>query len=439
LEELETLIFPQYEKMADGVQTENAMLETNYRKLISEADQQGNVWHQEVSAIVEERKSDIDEMKRKHIIALNKQSDEISENIAEIKQIILNLNAILKSNDVSLTSTYKSRNDEFRKLPPKLTVTLPTLSSPTINTEKLREMFGSLTPLSITTEENGDTLKSPEVLSSTDKSLHDEPQVIATINTGYKGVFSVACPNNKDEIWALGDENILKLIDLQGELLASIQTESGKEPRDIAMMRNGHLVYTDPYNRTVNRMKYKQLRAVITLHKWTPLYVCSTSSDDLLVSMISDNETEYKVVRYSGSTKIQTLQFDDQRRPLYSSNGDIKYISENRNLDICVADSIASAVVVVNQSGILRFRYTGHPSNTKAPFCPRGITTDSQGHILIADYSNHRIHIIDQNGQFRRYIQNCGLRFPLGLCVDIEDNLFVAEHRDARVKKIKFS
>jgi hypothetical protein len=47
--------------------------------------------------------------------------------------------------------------------------------------------------------------------------------------------------------------------------------------------------------------------------------------------VVSGDWKEFKVVRYSGSKEIQSIQFDGQGHSLY--------LSENKNLDICMADS----------------------------------------------------------------------------------------------------
>ena len=214
---------------------------------------------------------------------------------------------------------------------------------------------------------------------------------------------------------------------------------SGDWPRDIAVDRDGALLYSDWTTRTVYRVRNNQIEEIIKLQGWRPFNLCVTYSGDLLVTMYSDDETQSKVVRYSGSTVKQTIQFDDEGQPLYSGIIWIKYITENRNLDICVSDYGADAVVVVNQAGKLRFRYTGHTSPSKnRPFTPFGITTDSQSRILTADSNNHCIHILEENGQFLRYIDNCDLKSPFGLYLDNNEKLLVCEYERGTVKQIKY-
>uniref|UniRef100_K1P7V9 Tripartite motif-containing protein 2 n=1 Tax=Magallana gigas TaxID=29159 RepID=K1P7V9_MAGGI len=374
LKELEKSLSPKYQEIVNNIPVQKADLSKNSQKLTTAIDKHGEVWHREIDTIIQKLKSDLDEMDAKHLAVLNKQEDEITHTISEITQSIADLKKLLDSNDVSRVSAYKSRNDEFRRLPPKLTVSLPNFIPQKINPEQLYQQFGSLSAFSITTEEHGYTMETSEAGSSPLKPLLDEPRIISTIQTQYGGytnyLSSVTC-HSDEEIWTFSYGNkMMSLYNLQWELVKSVQTKSGNNPWDIAVTRSGDLVYTD------------------------------------------------------------------RGQPLYSS-GDTKYISENRNLDICVSDFVARAVVVVNQAGKLRFTYTGPPSTTKGSFSPHGITTDSQGRILTADWYNHRIHILDQDGQFLRYINNCHLQNPCGLCVDTRDNLFVAENTGT-VMKIQY-
>ncbi|XP_062570711.1 E3 ubiquitin-protein ligase TRIM36-like [Saccostrea cucullata] len=437
LKELKYKINPVYEDIESDLKSEKINLEKHYEKLTTAVTKRGEEWHREIDIIVKNNKSEIHEMKTKHLAVLNKEENDIQQITSDIKQSILDLKTIMDSSDVSLTPAYKSRNAKFRHLPPKVKVSLPSFSPHQINKEKLNQMFGTLSALSIITEERGYTMRTSEAVSCPPvKPVVDKPELIATINTEDNDLMNITMLND-EEIWTSGTEKIIKLYNLQGKLLKSIHTKSGSIPSDIAVTRSGDLVYTDPRTRTVNMVKNKQIQEVIRLQGWKPNNVCNTSSGDLLVIMVSDDE-QSKVVRYSGSSEKQTIQFYS-KGALYSYNyDDLKYICENRNLDICVADSGAHAIIVVNQAGEFRFRYTGHPTSTWITFNPAGITTDSQGQILTVDCYNKCIHILDQDGQFLRFIDNCDLKLPHGLCVDTRDNLFVAELEVGKMKKIKY-
>ncbi|XP_065939458.1 tripartite motif-containing protein 2-like [Magallana gigas] len=429
LHELEKSIYPKYQEIASIIPVQKSALNENSQKLTTEIDKHGEDLHREINTIIRNMKSNVEEMDTKHLAVLDKQEDEIKHTISEITQTIAELKTVLDSNDVSRVPAYKSRNDEFRRLPPKLTVSLPSFTPQRINKEQLYQQLGSLSASSIKTEEHGYTMESPGAESSPlDRPLIDVIRIITQIDTEYGLLYSVSCLSD-EEMWTCGDDKIIRLYNLSGELVKSVKTKSGNDPEDIAVTKSGDLVYTDYRERTVNIVKNKKIKTVIRLRGWRPRGVCSTSSGDHLVVIVNDDDKQTKVVCYSGSTEKQSIQYDDKGRPLYSSGGyyNIKYISENRNLDICVSDLGAGAVVVVNQAGKLRFTYP--PSTTKGSFSPHGITTDSQGRILTADsditFNKRRILILDQDGQFLRYIDKRHLQVPRGLCVDTRDNLFV--------------
>uniref|UniRef100_K1QYW0 Tripartite motif-containing protein 2 n=1 Tax=Magallana gigas TaxID=29159 RepID=K1QYW0_MAGGI len=391
-------------------------------------------------------------MNSKYLTILLKQEAENELNISEIKRCMAHLKKLLDSNDISLISAYRSRNAEFRKLPPKVKVIFPQFTPHKINRDWIYQQFGSLSALHFTTEER---IFKNQILaaesSPPDKPLIDEPFTVTTIPTDIDDLTNVAYLGD-EKIWTSGQGNIMMLHNVHGELLESIQTKSGNWPEDIAVMKNGDLVYADYNESTVNIVKNNQIQTVVRLRRWRPLNVCGTSSGDLLVVMLSLDEEQTKIVRYSRYKATQVIQYNDQGKPLYSSGYSIKHISENNNQDICVSDNGACAVVVVNQTGKLRFRYTGsfhfdfevNENEIFADayfrndfFTPAGITTDSQNRILTADLANKCIHVLDQDGQFLLYIF-CDLFDPLGLSVGERDCLLVAECRPREVKKIQY-
>ena len=420
LQELEKSIYPRYQEAATNIPVQRAHVNKRSQKLTTALDKQGKVLHTEIDTIIQGMKSDIDYMDTQHISALNRQEDAINRTIPELTQVILDLKRLLDTSDVCLVSEYTSRTEEFRSLPAQFQVTLPTFTPQRINRQQIHQQIGSLSELTIT-------------------FLLDEPRILADIHAEKRHLHGVSCLYDS-VLWTHSKDKILNLFNLQGELLRSVNTKSEHYPWDIAVTRSGDMVYADYNDSSINLVRGTQIQTLITLRGWKPQGLCSTSPGDLLVIMTSDQQEQTKVVRYSGSTENQSIQWDDQGKPLYSSGGffNNKYLSENRNLDICVADCYACAVVVVSAAGKLRFRYTGPPSTPRESFRPYGITTDSWGNILLSDLNYNRIHIIDQDGRFLRYIHHCGLQGPWGLCVDSRDNLFVAELFTGNVKKLQY-
>lgn len=422
LQELKS-ICSKYQDIASFIPFEKAELKKNSKKLVTAICKHGEDLHKEIDTVIKSMTSNLDEMDSKHLAVLQTQEDEITWKISEITQIITNLTNILDSNDVGLISKYKCRNEEFTRLPSMIKVTLPKFSPNEVNRDQIHQQIGSLSAMSFTREE----VQIDTTLGHQEKCLTPP-----TINTRCRKLHRVACL--EDKIWTSSDDNILRLYNLRSEEENFVQTASGNRPDDIAVTEKGHLVYIDSNDRTVNIVKGTQLRRVNRPRGWIPMGVCSSRSGGVLVIMVDDDSTETKLFRYHGLSKEKS--FSIPGLDCYS-HGCMKPCSENRNRDICVVDYAANAVVVVNQAGDLRFTYTGPPSTAKESFRPLDITTDSQSQILTVDGSLQRIHILDQDGQFLGYIDKCDLRGPCSLCVDTNDNLFVAESDTGKVKKIE--
>ncbi|XP_062603319.1 uncharacterized protein LOC134265098 [Saccostrea cucullata] len=436
LEELEKIIYPAYEKCSIDLNSERLDVEKHYEKLARDIIKEGECWQRDINIIVNKHLTEIDGMKTKHMAALIKQEKEVLKVTSDLKVAILDLRKILKSYDTSITSTYHSQNAEFRSLPPKINVSLPSFTSHQISIEHLYQMFGSLSTLSTTIQEHDTVLKASKTMPCPEhKQLLDKPKLTTTIETKYELLYNITCLDD-EEVWTCGDDKSMRLFDLQGKLLKTINTKSGNVPCDIAVTRSGDLLYTDRETKTVNIVRNTEMQEIIRLKAWIPYFICCTLSGDFLVTMKTDNGDYSKVVRYSSATEKQTIQFDSKGQPLYSPFY-LKHISENKNLDICVADNGANVVVVVNQAGKLRFRYTGHSTSGRS-FNPAGITTDCLSQILTLDNKTSCIHILDQDGQFLRYIDSCDLHHPRGICVNTKNYLFVTECHSGKVKRIKY-
>lgn len=227
-EELKKSIYPKYQDIATYTLNKKAELYGKSQKLITTVDKHGEILHREINIAISKLKSGLDEIDSKHFTVLDKWENEITHTISEITDIIADLNNLLKSNDASLISAYKSRNAEFRKLPPKPIFSLPSFTPPMINKENIHQQIGFLSTSSTIVEEHGNARDSLKAESTPlDRPLIDVPLIITGIKTEYEHRLCRVLCLSEEQIWTCGySGSIMRLYNLQGVLVKSIKTKS---------------------------------------------------------------------------------------------------------------------------------------------------------------------------------------------------------------------
>lgn len=133
----------------------------------------------------------------KHKDILQKHMNDIKQTQSLIKKTIIYLEEFEKSNEVSSIIKYSSRIREFRKVRPKIKVSLPTFIPKPIDGSKLYSLFRHISLLSTATEENVLSPNQPV------KELLNEPELIVTMQTGFEKLRSVSC-QIEEQIWTSG-------------------------------------------------------------------------------------------------------------------------------------------------------------------------------------------------------------------------------------------
>nr|XP_022303790.1 uncharacterized protein LOC111111235 [Crassostrea virginica] len=308
-------------------------------------------------------------------------------------------------------------------------VSFPTFLSGNVNRNQLQVMFGSLQRSSNLETDKKHNMQKPI----------SNPVVLSTIQTPYgkeSELWRILC-YEAGKIWICGSSNYIYQIDQSGSIFKSVSVSG----RVFALSLSGdkELIFSAYWPDTnVYRYDGNIVRTVIDLGEWYPCGLCHSANGDLLVSMRSVNSTQRRVVRYSGTTETIEIQNDRQGKPLFSVDvGNMLLLTENGNGDICVAENAKKAVVVVNATGELRFKYQGNisPKLNHKPFQPLQIATDVNQQILINDASNDIVHVIDKDGNFLRYIE-----YPCtgGLSIDPEHNLIAGNEKSGEIRIIRY-
>lgn len=205
-----------------------------------------------------------------------------------------------------------------------------------------------------------------------------------------------------------------------------------------AVLNTGEIILASDMGHTVKKVTQKgKIEVVFDISPLNTRGICSMQDGGFLVCAVDQNGGKlYKRSIWEHNSDVYEL--DEKGKLLFLH----PYRAiENINGDICVADIDAYCVTCVDQTGKLKFRYSGSKrKETMCRFCPYGLTNSKQGEIIVLDYWNHCVHLLNSDGHFIQFImtQHEKVHYPLCAAVDRNDCLWIG-CKDGKVTVVKFS
>lgn len=431
--EMENILENELKQMQKRLRILVSTSPSKYEDLEKIVLQRGKKWHDAVEKVVKTFIADIENMKQGEKGTLQQLTQEIENLISCIQDYVKSNKEALDALEAEKILRYKIQADDLRGKIPEIVVPTPSFTEFEVAESKLvHENFGVLKSKVMSID---DERRSSQVLTESHSTvkLMESLKQLSTIETGLSAVYGLTCLENS-ELWVHGTDNSIVRIDRKNRKLERVKTVSFDGNVGISVNPEKELVYTDYEDCSVNIMKKSHTHAVIRLQGWKPRAVCFTMDGDMLVSMCSEDEKRARVMKYRNTQAIQEYYHDPKGRPLFPSGDTALYIAENKNSDVCVAVTSAHVVVVLSASGTVRFKYSDKTG--KKEFRPMGLATDSQCHILMADYFNSRVQVVDKNGKLLRNIEGHGIHLPLSVNVCNYDNIYIGDST-GKIKQIK--
>lgn len=141
----------------------------------------------------------------------------------------------------------------------------------------------------------------------------------------------------------------------------------------------------------VRQGKFKIL--IEMLERWVLDRLCCIRLGDILVCVSSDFQR--KIFCYY-EIKIMQIVDKDENGKLILKNGEcLLFIIENNNEDICVFDINVNEVVILSMKGRVWFRYNGIFVKMRKLFSIRDFVIDFFNQIIVVDYNNLCLYILD--------------------------------------------
>ena len=416
------------EKKLNDTTKQLSSLSSVYQKGKNDVTAQGVKWHKLIDKHVKKLHQELDDLKNENEAVLQNQKQKFEEMIEKMDEINRKSTHIQKSKNVREMQKFKSVIKKQKTIEQFTQYIFPVFHDCKLDENNIETLFGFIGKIQE---------KKIPLLEISDMKMLEVPLLSAVMDTGFPShkddknrLYDMAVTDDK-KIWMGGESKELKLFDFQGNLHRTVTITY---PRGAFIcMYNKQVVFSDPSDNTVKKVSEEgTLVTMFQTGHWEPNGITGSASGDLLTCLIKDDQS--KVVRYSSTgTVLQEIQFDSQGQPFYQY---AFRVAENVNGDIIVIDFTEKIVIVVDRLGIFRYSYS---REDKRSFSPSAVTTDSVGQWFVTDFYSKKIHMLDRDGQFLRYIiPKGGIKHPCAVCMIGSGEIIVGECKTGLVKRIKY-
>ena len=420
------------------------MITTDYIANIDEIDNElkarAKEMHKQVDIILTKSQQVLHQQKTSGLDKLKKQEKYLSDKIEELKAEVQRYEDRLLDADSNALVQFKPGTIQPKEQLPSLeTATVPRFTKGQDDENAMQRMFGQLSTQGVsasnkpspsspssqatTTSDSRKTMVTPtppSPSSATRKSLIPSPSVQFHFNVD-NCYPRLACVED-GRAWMETDVNKLQLVDREGSVKDTISTNFNFY--GITVTLDGTLILPDYRNRCIKSIsKQKKISTLFRTGGINPYSLCILQSKDIVMTFNRDSKVD--VYRRDGLIR-QTFDHIKFKNPISVAENKV-----NQDIYICEHDKnhdySPGKVIAVDVDGQLRYEYSGQGDKV---FCPVGVCTDQMGHVLITDFHNNCVHILDQEGRFIQHIltEQQGLKQPNAIDVDKEGYVWVGEY-----------
>ncbi|VDI06353.1 Hypothetical predicted protein [Mytilus galloprovincialis] len=246
------------------------------------------------------------------------------------------------------------------------------------------------------------------------------------------------------------DEKIQKVKFEHNEI--KVEEEIYIKVYDMSLTQDGEILVSSGESDIQNTSKDKQLKIFMECSPLNITCVHVTKDNRIIVGLVESFYAELSpskdcirrlvVVNQDGDIQ-HTIEHDKDNQRLLTHPRRIKTFNDNIVVVDIINNEWEGKVVMLDYGGQLHWTYNGCNSikSDQVKFYLRDVSITSTDMILVADWKNHAIHVLNHAGQVIVYkdVKCLGIEFPLSLDIDNSDVLWIGCHTWAKfdTKKAK--